>query len=361
MIVVIPSCREVHLDHLVPLIDSGARFIVVDDSEGRIHVDHPSFEVYNWRDQEKLLGGLRHAIPRGNGACRDFGFLLAWRDGEKGEVVVALDDDCRIEAHDFAEQAEAALEPAVRPQPLDTGRHWNVLDLYENTPDGLFPRGFPYSHRPGYRRRSFGDPVDVPPVFSLGLWQGVFDVNAIDKIEGPPYVHDAARLEHPSVVVPAGSLVSVCSMNMVFRREVIPAAYQLPMAVDVMDGWRVDRYGDIWGGFFLKAILDRKGDVMAVGGPMIRHLKEGPYERNIWQEHVCHLVNDEVLALLEDLPGAPEDSYLELVEQLANHLEAAAPSSSPLLRPYLETLVPTLGAWTAALRANESGADTSSW
>src|SRR5690606_39788870 len=59
----------------------------------------------------------------------------------------------------------------------------------------------------------------------------------------------------------------------------------------------LDRYGDIWGGFILKHLADLRGDAVVAGGPMIRHLKAGDYTRNIWQEHVCHLVNDEFLEL----------------------------------------------------------------
>ncbi len=102
----------------------------------------------------------------------------------------------------------------------------------------------------------------------------------------------------PSVVIEKGKLISVCSMNMQFRRELIPVVYQLPMHVEVMPNWVVDRYGDIWGGFILKTLMDLNGENMAVGEPMINHLKEGNYTRNIWQEHVCHLINDEFLQLL---------------------------------------------------------------
>jgi hypothetical protein len=87
-------------------------------------------------------------------------------------------------------------------------------------------------------------------------------------------------------------------MNMQFRREVLPAVYQLPMHVPVLPHWVIDRYGDIWGGFILKTLMDIRGDTMVVGEPMIHHLKEGNFRRNIWQEHVCHLVNDEFIALL---------------------------------------------------------------
>lgn len=353
MIVVIPTAREVRLEYLEPLIDAGCRFIVVDDSPGgRVEIGHPQFEVHSWADQDRLLGELAIAIPRGNGACRDYGFLLAWRDSDPGEIIVALDDDCLVFEPEFVAEVEAALSLADRPHPLTTARHWNALDLYDGTPDGLFPRGFPYSARVDYRRVECGGRIRSAPLFHLGLWRGIFDVNAIDKLEGPAYEHPDARLTHDSVVVPGGTLISACSMNMMFRREVIPAVYQLPMAVDVMPGWRIDRYGDIWGGFILKTLLDIRGEALSVGAPMIRHLKEGNFHRNIWQEHLCHLVNDEfdeLLAGFDGGGGAADASHLELMGRLADHLRAAAPAASPMLAGYLDHLACAMDAWVAAL------------
>lgn len=115
MLVVIPSAREVRLDYLEPLIAHGCRFVVVDDSPGRIRIDHPQFRVYNWGHQERDLGPLGCAIPRGNGACRDYGFLIAWRESDPGEVVVALDHDCLVPDPSWGSLAEAALEEASRP------------------------------------------------------------------------------------------------------------------------------------------------------------------------------------------------------------------------------------------------------
>ena len=47
MLVVIPSNREIKLEYFTPLIDSGARFIIVDDSEGSIHINHPNFKTFS--------------------------------------------------------------------------------------------------------------------------------------------------------------------------------------------------------------------------------------------------------------------------------------------------------------------------
>jgi hypothetical protein len=55
MLIVIPSSRSVSLEYLQPIIDFGARFIIVDDSESSIKIDHPQFTVYTWKDQDSIL------------------------------------------------------------------------------------------------------------------------------------------------------------------------------------------------------------------------------------------------------------------------------------------------------------------
>ena len=350
MIVIIPSNRSINLDYLAPLIEQGARFVVVDDSEGSIAVDHPQFEVYNWGHRRKMLGDLDIGYPKRNGASRDFGFYVAWQNSDPDEIVVALDDDCEVYHQDFHDQVQSALSAEERPVLSCEGTHLNILDLYEGVSDQLYPRGFPYSARVAYEGAFLTSPRTQPVKFCLGLWKGIFDVNAIDKIKGPQYTHPDAKLREPSVLIEEGKLISVCSMNMQFRREVIPAVYQLPMHVEVMPDWVVDRYGDIWGGFILKTLMDIKGDAMAVGEPMIHHLKEGDYTRNIWQEHVCHLVNDEFLEILADAKEtiAP-DSYLEMMKALNKGLKERAETSSPLLRPYLTHLCTAMDAWNRSL------------
>lgn len=58
MLVVIPTSRSVSFEYLKPLIDFGARFIVVDDSDGSVKIDHPQFSTYTWKDQDRMLGTM---------------------------------------------------------------------------------------------------------------------------------------------------------------------------------------------------------------------------------------------------------------------------------------------------------------
>ena len=181
------------------------------------------------------------------------------------------------------------------------------------------------------------------------MWD-IFDVNAVDKLKGPQYRYPEARLHHPSVALPDGALISVCAGNLQFRRELIPAVYQLPMHVEVMPGWVVDRYGDIWGGFILKTLMDLRGEVMAVGGPMIRHLKEGSFERNIWQEHLAHLVNDEFLTIIDKAREQIEPAdYLTMMMQMSAILDRERENCGTILRRYLDVGVPAMKAWCRIL------------
>jgi len=353
MIVVIPSNRRIELDYLGPLIDSGARFIVVDDSEGTISIDHPNFAIYTWSDRRRMLGPLDEHFPRRNGSCRSFGFYRAWHESDPGEIIVALDDDCRVYNNEFAEEVIRSLSNEARPVATVVGDHLNIIDLYEQAAPSLFPRGFPYSARVGYSAVTLSEEdVSRNVVFSLGLWKGIFDVNAVDKVTGGEYKFPNAKLRHRSVLVAPGKLVSVCSMNMRFRREVLPAAFQLPMHVPVLGGGVIDRYGDIWGGFILKTLIDLKADALVVGEPMIEHLKEGDYVRNIWQENLCHQVNDEFLRLLAEAGATIRvGSYSDMMEQLSSALAERSTGCSPILRRYMAHLAPSLRAWNEALRS----------
>jgi hypothetical protein len=350
MIVVIPTNRSIHLEYLTPLIESGARFIVVDDSEGSVTVNHPQFQVYSWADRRRMLGPLENAIPKRNGACRDFGFYIAWKESEDDEIIVALDDDCLVYHLDFAARVERSLSDWVRPVATIKAVHLNVFDLYDGIQADLYPRGFPYAARVNYRHSTFEKMDQRPARFSLGLWRGVFDINAIDKLHGLAYVHEEARLRHESVFLAPGCLVSVCSGNMQFRREVLPAVYQLPMNIEVMPGWVIDRYGDIWAGFILKTLMDLRGDAMAIGEPMVHHLLDGDYQRNIRKEHLCHLVNDEFLRILslarENIRSA---DYVEMMKALNEEFRRVTPTCSSLLRPYFEHLTRSLESWLLAL------------
>ncbi len=351
MIVVIPSNRRIELEYIQPLLDSGSRVVVVDDSPGTVNVTHPSVSVYNWSRRKALLGRFDELYPRRNGACRDFGFYVAWKESDPGEIIIALDDDCEVTDANFPSRVEQSLRPGLRYVLAPRQKHVNILDMYHNISPDLFPRGFPYEYRRGYRKTHLSKEIcNKAPVFNLGLWTGAFDVNAVDKIAGPIWRHPDAALEKETAVAPSGSLISLCSMNMHFRREFIPAIFQLPMHVPILPNWVIDRYGDIWGGFIAKLLADRNDDVLSLGSPMITHHNAGDMQRNIWQEHMAHLVNCELIEIFVSAASSISGStYLNMMGEFGAKLALLTATSSDLLRPYLVHLDRAIDNWCESL------------
>ncbi len=352
MIVIIPTRREIRLEYLQPLIDAGARFVIVDDTPGTITLKHPSFKVYNWGEKKKVAGEHEKAFPPRNGACMSFGFYIAWRESDEDEMMLTLGDDCRIDYPDFARRMEAALSARERPMAKPNGRFVNSLDMFRDNPDNLYSRGFPYTARLGHERPKLEGTYSGPVPFNLGLWRNIFDVNAIDKITGPSCCYPEAELRQESVILPRGSLLSVSSGNMQFRRRVLPVVYQLPMHIEVLPGWVVDRFGDIWGGFILKKLMDINKDYMSVGEPNIFHVYPGDVQTNIWKEHVGILVNEEFIRLLDEAAEdvRPAGSYVDMYDALNQAFARRLEQCSPLLKAYMVVLIEALTAWVRALR-----------
>jgi hypothetical protein len=104
--------------------------------------------------------------------------------------------------------------------------------------------------------------------------------------------------------------------------------------------------------------MDAAGDTMSVGSPMINHVKEDTYLRNIWQENLAHTVNDDFLRVLaEAREELTVGSYLDMMEQICAYFMRRKETCSPILRAYFTHLGPCLSAWNSALRPWERRAD----
>lgn len=350
MIVIIPTRREIKLSYLQPLIEAGARFIVIDDTEGTIRIEHPQFRIFNWEHKRKIAGQYQAAFPGFNGACMSFGFYIAWMETDDEEIVLTLGDDCRIDAPDFASRLQNALATRPRPVAQTPARFINYVEMIEGIAPTVFTRGFPYSARPNHVPFVIGSPLDSSAAFNLGLFRNVQDINAIDKIQGHFYTLPEAHFKCDSVLVPKGKLLSVSSGNMQFRRRLIPAVYQLPMHFPICNDWVIDRFGDIWGGFILKSLMDKVGDGLSIGEPSVYHVLPGYIEQNIWKEHICNLVNDEFIALLDDsLSVVGPATYQEMIGTLSEAFRSRRDRCSPLLKPYIRHLCEAWDAWLCAL------------
>lgn len=234
-------------------------------------------EVFDGTRRERWFAdrGLeRYAdlVPARSHAQTSFGLLYLWANGF--EYGVFLDDDTRPHADvDFFGRHLANLNHEGPIESVRSDEQW-VNVLYQAADEhGLYPRGYPYGAMGETLETATTTVDDV--VASQGLWTDVPDLDAVrilldGDLQGQAQTRLSADDYGGDFVAAPGQYLTVCSMNLAFRREVVPAFYQLPMDDNP---WDVGRFDDIWSGVFLKRACDVLGKQILNGGPLCVHEK----------------------------------------------------------------------------------------
>lgn len=220
--------------------------------------------------EEQGIREYAHLIPAESHAQTSFGLLYLWANGF--DYGIFVDDDTRpLPEHDFFGDHLATLDHDGEMTVADADGGW-VNPLYQREGD-LYPRGSPYGEMGETTETHTEQVSDV--VASQGLWTGIPDLDAVRILQDGDLNGQAqtqtekADFDHDFAVAP-GTYTTICSMNLAFRREVIPAFYQFPMDDNP---WEVGRFDDIWSGVLLKRAADAYGDAVVTGFPLCDHQK----------------------------------------------------------------------------------------
>jgi hypothetical protein len=235
---------------------------------GRVFDSSARAEWYETQEIEEYA----HLVPAKSHAQTSFGLLYLWaNDFEYG---VFVDDDTAPHPDvDFFGTHLATLAFEGEIEAVGSDERWaNVL--YQSADEhGLYPRGYPYSAMDETVETERIHVEDV--VASQGLWTNVPDLDAVrilmdGDLDGQANTRTTREDYGEDFVAARGHYLTVSSMNLAFRREVIPAFYQLPMDDNP---WNVGRFDDIWSGVFLKRAADLLGKHVHNGSPLCRHDK----------------------------------------------------------------------------------------
>jgi hypothetical protein len=267
------------------------------------------------------LGEYADVIPAASHAETSFG-LLWMLDNPEYEYGMFLDDD--TEPHpdfDFFGAHLDRLESTPTVEHVASDENW-VNVLYQNVDDhGLYPRGYPYGCMDETVTTTERTAESV--VACQGLWTNIPDLDAVrilmdGDLDGQAQTLTSATDFTGDFVVEPGNYLTVCSMNLSFKREVIPAFYQFPMDDNE---WNIGRFDDIWSGLTLKKAADMLDRRVLSGYPLCVHNKA---ERSTFSD-----LNNEVPALelnehfwkaLEDAPEDADD-YFEAYEHIIDAVE----------------------------------------
>jgi hypothetical protein len=275
-------------------------------------------------EQEAFLrsvGLAPHMIPYDSDNRRNVGFLMALASG--ADLLISIDDDnyCIDKTDYFAEHAVVCTEPAEHTSVESATGFLNICDLLEfDKPILIYPRGFPYFARHKEECPKMTQQKTVVQM-NAGLWALDPDIDSISWLVAMPH---AQSFKGKSLLLARNTWTAINTQNTALSRDVIPSYYFIKMR-HAIAGVPIDRYGDIFSGYFAQACVKHLGGSVRVGTPVAAHKRNRHnYLTDATNEWACILVLEDLLPWLREakLCGSSySDSYLSLSHAMEDVVE----------------------------------------
>ncbi len=299
---------------------------------------------------------LATEIPWQTDNRRNVGFLMAYRD--RCDVIIAIDDDnypkekwSFLAGHSTVGQDVSCLTA------IGYNSWFNACSMMEvqcpalGHGETVYARGFPYQ-----RRHSACSQIDTTTstgivAINAGLWSGDPDVDAATRLVTRCVAQEQFTSDY---LLASNTLMPINTQNTGIMREAIPAYYYVKMGHPV-GGMKLDRFGDIFSGFFVQKCVQAVGHRIKVGSPVVEH-RRSPHNlyQDLWHELAGMVILDDMLSLLEEpLPSA--NSYEEAAITLTNKLRVWTNKQDGFLwddslRAYFNNVADNMLLWVEACR-----------
>ena len=267
---------------------------------------------------------------------------------EKGaEVIITIDDD------NFAGKGNWYFEhlnsffsskiPVVRSKNTLINP-CNILKF--NYPSArVYSRGFPLEG-------IFADTFEIKKsrkgkvVLNMGLWYESPDVDAFTNLIYPGLKSLGIKTKIKKYKVERGNYIPINTQNTAFLREATPACYAVLMDTQ-MYGVKIDRYDDIWFGFFLTKIAHRLKHDITFGTPLTLHIRnKHDYVKDFRKELFGMIVNSRVFEIVKNCELDCVDyfdGYIQLAEKLNTEIREKIKDSK--MMKYFNKLSKAMKIW----------------
>ncbi|MBU3916985.1 hypothetical protein KKA14_15745 [bacterium] len=292
-------------------------------------------------------------IPYNNETRRNIGYLLALED--KCEVLISMDDD------------NFPTDDDLIGRHLKTGTIWNKEVISEESgfhniceylkiepKRHVFPRGFPFRLRGNPNKTHFTkQDTNVVIGVTAGLWLSDPDVDATTWLNGR--VSGTEYLGKDLQVLDQRTWSPINTQNTSVVRELIPAYLCVPMGWDVPGG-KIQRYGDIWGGYFLQALMQGTKYNVAFGRPIVDHRRNPhDYVDDLRFEYWGMILTDWLIEKLRMNFSPKCEKMTDRVDELADFIREIAIPDMPTwcpdeIREFMLWTEGNLRTWAAACR-----------
>lgn len=248
--VVVPTIRDMQpfMKAWQPIFDKhDIALVVVEDGEKPM-VKQPT-DRFSSLSAEDIMGEAASCLTNFNAGIRNLGFAYVARFMKEIHYIITLDDD------------EVPLGDPIQDH-IDA-LNMNVPISWMSTVVDDYTRGFPYGIR---------DEAEV--VLSHGVWEGVADWDAPTQlVRGSHY-----PVEFYRGPIPKGVYYPMCSMNLAFKRKMLPYIFHAPWALDVK------RFDDIFAGINSKNKIDEHGWAAVTGYARVKHERASNVFTNLQNE-----------------------------------------------------------------------------
>ncbi len=293
-------------------------------------------------------------IPYNNETRRNIGYLCALEDG--CDVMISIDDDnFPVIDSDFIRSHRITGSEWKGPVIVEETEFHNVCEYLEFEPSrAIFPRGFPFRLR-GRKNKPQLEPVSSTSRIGVtaGLWILDPDVDATTWLNGR--ISGTRYRGEPLQVLSQNTWTPINTQNTSIVRELIPAFLCIPMGWTVPGG-SIQRYGDIWGGYFLQSLMKGTQYLAAFGNPIVEHRRNPhDYIDDLRFEYWGMILTDWLLDLLKTRFSPTSASIIDRVDELADFLKEVAVPAMPDWCPeeiagFLDWTEKNLRTWGGACR-----------
>jgi hypothetical protein len=259
--------------------------------------------------------GASELVPYDSDNRRNVGFLMALARG--AHYIVAADDDNWPRSPAYVREHYGAL--GRQPEALTWEAGWfNPATLLQMDQPDVFLRGHPYAHRSA--NASAVTRREAHVCANEGLWIGDPDVDAVTRLAIMPI---AREWTGGSMVLGPDAWAPINTQNTCVSRAALPSFYFVRMG-DRIDGWTMERFGDIFAGLFLQACAKQVGETIRFGGPLVTHRRNAhDLLRDLRQELPAILLLEWVAEWIRDI-ALSGSQYVEAYRSLAASLDDAA-------------------------------------
>lgn len=269
----------------------------------------------------KKLGPVKNIIPHNSDSRRNIGFLMAYESGD--DVIISIDDDnYPITKKDFFKEHEVVANGGSRQPTIKTDNGWfnNCSLLSFRKKQLVYARGFPYFARfNDSSSKKVNSNIEVH--INAGLWLKEPDVDAITWLALKPH---ASSFKKDSFVLSKNTWTPLNTQNTSLNRSVLPAYWFVKMGYPI-SGLTIDRYGDIFSGYFAQACAKHLGYGVRIGTPIVDHKRNSHHPiKDLNDEFICVIVLEDILRWLVEvkLDGSTySESYLSLASQMEDAVQ----------------------------------------